>query len=387
MPRTINTRYQDPLDAIWLSTAQSIGLRVRRSSDAYASTDGRGELVLSDKAGMDPDDCLPQMVLHEICHFLVSGPNSFAWVDWGLDNEGQRDDVFEHACLRLQAALLDPRGLRQVLAPTTDFRAYYDALPHDPFSTTDAQQNEAVVRALAGYSRRHRRPVGEHLDRALDATAAIALAAAPYCQQDVLLGQARPPTPLHPTGIPLKSLASSLQDAGGPQSALPSPSCGTCAWANQRGPGRRVLRCTQAGNQRVSPDLPACERYESDVNCLSCGACCREAYDTVEVAPRDRAKKRHLHLMVERQGGHDMKREQGRCICLQGGVALRQLEPAIVSEGGPHPERVRPTPPLYRPGGAPFTCSIYGDRPQTCRDFTLGSANCLDARRRVGLSR
>ena len=33
-----------------------------------------------------------------------------------------------------------------------------------------------------------------------------------------------------------------------------------------------------------------------------------------------------------------------------------------------------------------FHCVIYDDRPRTCRDFTLGSARCLTARRRVGLS-
>ena len=37
--------------------------------------------------------------------------------------------------------------------------------------------------------------------------------------------------------------------------------------------------------------------------------------------------------------------------------------------------------------GVPYTCVIYEERPQTCRDFTLGSAHCLTARRRVGLSR
>ena len=33
-----------------------------------------------------------------------------------------------------------------------------------------------------------------------------------------------------------------------------------------------------------------------------------------------------------------------------------------------------------------YACAIYDDRPRTCRDFTLGSAHCLTARRRVGLS-
>jgi len=35
----------------------------------------------------------------------------------------------------------------------------------------------------------------------------------------------------------------------------------------------------------------------------------------------------------------------------------------------------------------PFSCAIYADRPRTCDAFTLGSAHCLVARRRVGLSR
>ncbi|HTM20170.1 MAG TPA: hypothetical protein VL172_06680, partial [Kofleriaceae bacterium] len=33
-----------------------------------------------------------------------------------------------------------------------------------------------------------------------------------------------------------------------------------------------------------------------------------------------------------------------------------------------------------------FHCTIYADRPQTCRDFELGGDHCLTARRRVGLS-
>jgi Fe-S-cluster containining protein len=37
-------------------------------------------------------------------------------------------------------------------------------------------------------------------------------------------------------------------------------------------------------------------------------------------------------------------------------------------------------------GDGRYHCVIYDDRPKTCRDFTLGSENCLTARRRVGLS-
>ena len=42
------------------------------------------------------------------------------------------------------------------------------------------------------------------------------------------------------------------------------------------------------------------------------------------------------------------------------------------------------------PGGAQTTtryhCTIYDDRPKTCRDFTLGGEHCLTARQRVGLT-
>jgi hypothetical protein len=53
-----------------------------------------------------------------------------------------------------------------VLAPTTDFRAYYDALPADPFEGDDP----AVPLARAGLGRVHTPPWGPHLRRALDAT-------------------------------------------------------------------------------------------------------------------------------------------------------------------------------------------------------------------------
>jgi len=40
---------------------------------------------------------------------------------------------------------------------------------------------------------------------------------------------------------------------------------------------------------------------------------------------------------------------------------------------------------LAGPAMGPYGCTIYADRPTTCRDFAAGSANCVEARRRVGL--
>jgi hypothetical protein len=36
--------------------------------------------------------------------------------------------------------------------------------------------------------------------------------------------------------------------------------------------------------------------------------------------------------------------------------------------------------------GSPYACTVYEARPRACRDLSRGSANCLLARRRVGLS-
>ena len=137
MKRSSRHVYLDPLDAIWLTVAARIGFQVRRSEEVYASTDGRGIMTIGDPSTLDPDDCLAQMILHELCHSLIEGAQSLREPDFGLDNESERDVVREHACLRLQARLTAEYGLRRVLAPTTDFRSYYDALPEDPFEGAD----------------------------------------------------------------------------------------------------------------------------------------------------------------------------------------------------------------------------------------------------------
>lgn len=173
--RPIRHFYVDPLDAVWTAAARRIGFRVVRSADVYAASDGRGTLTLGASETLDPDDCLAQMVFHELCHSLVQGPGSLGQEDFGLDNQSDRDVLREHACLRLQAKLAGEHGLRELLAPTTDFRAFYDALGDDPFAPPG---DDAVVSAREGHARAEQSPWGPHLRRALDATAAIAREAA-----------------------------------------------------------------------------------------------------------------------------------------------------------------------------------------------------------------
>lgn len=170
--RSIDYSYGDPLELIWRRTAAAMQITIRRSSEVYASWDGDGTLTLGDSEDLDADDCLAQMILHELCHALIEGQEALVKTDWGLANEDDRDAVRELAAMRLQAALLTPHGLRQFLAVTTDWRASYDALPEDPLEGED----EAAALARHGWERAHAGPWARPINDALTATAAIAQA-------------------------------------------------------------------------------------------------------------------------------------------------------------------------------------------------------------------
>jgi len=179
--RTPRHSYLDPLDAIWLAVADRIGFRVERSAEVYASTDGKGVMTIGDPSTLDPDDCLAQMILHELCHSLIEGPQSLRVPDFGLDNEGERHVVREQACLRLQAWLTDKHGLRGVLAPTTDFRGFYDALPDDPFADPS---DPVTASAKLGAARSEQAPWAPHLQEGLEATAKVLRAASELGAKD-----------------------------------------------------------------------------------------------------------------------------------------------------------------------------------------------------------
>ena len=181
MARNPSSIYLDPLDAIWLTVADRIGFRVERSAEVYASTDGKGVMTIGDPSTLDADDCLAQMILHELCHSLIEGEDSLGVPDFGLDNESGRDVSQEHACLRLQAWLTSPHGLRQALAPTTDFRSYYDGLPEDPFAD-DA--DPATAGAKQGAARSENPPWAPHLQDGLTATVKVLSAASDFEASD-----------------------------------------------------------------------------------------------------------------------------------------------------------------------------------------------------------
>lgn len=330
------------LDRLWQDAASRCGFRVARSSAAYASTDGNGVIHIGEPDTLDDDDSLAQLVLHEICHALTQGEPAFRQPDWGLDNTSNRDDVAEEACLRLQAELSGRHGLRATMTPTTEWRTYYARLGAQPLQAGGPHEEEACARARAGEALAERLGMSLILAETLAATVNL-LAGSPSAD----LGATASPTAQHPLGFLL-----------GPA----GQSCGTCAWRYQGGRGPAVDRCRQSvgeigDGRRVRADYPACERWEAPVDCLTCGACCREAYHSVSVSMRDPVVWKQPGLIV---------REGHRWSLLRAGERCAALE----SDG---------------PGQ--YHCRIYEDRPRTCRDFEQGGRHCLTARRRVGLSR
>ena len=133
--------------------------------------------------------------------------------------------------------------------------------------------------------------------------------------------------------------------------------CGSCTWLGPDGCLGRVSY-GMAPLPRLPTD-PACDHHEVLTSCDPCGACCREAFDTVP------AEGGALPESLTERLGDDyvgVRRVPGlgdgtRCTCLRGDGRT-----------------------------APFRCTHYAVRPDACRDLELGSENCLLARRRAGLS-
>lgn len=363
-------RYQDPLARAWIACAERIGFRIERTSRAYASADGRGTILIADDGIMDPDDSLAQMIFHELCHALVEGEEGEGREDWGLGHASGGNPWREHACLRLQAYLAGSVGLRDFFAPTTDFRvSFWNSLGADPFfapAEAGGRRERSCVAARLG-AWRASRPRWAPLKQALASSAVIAAAtprllptetlaevgaAANYGDGLVehsampsLWAEAQTPPGRHPAGH--ANLADYFTGHG----------CADCAWGFK---DRQGQHCRHTPDFRLPENAWACTRWEpaAELDCLACGACCREAYHAVEVASREPINKRHPDLVVVHNNRRKLRREGDHCAALSCGTAPQET----------------------------YTCTIYEDRPRTCRDFTRGGENCLDARRRVGLS-
>jgi len=346
------------IEAIWIGAARELGLSIERTEAAYASSDGQGRLLIGVDAVLDADDSVAQLIFHELCHGLVQGPRGWSAVDWGLSNEDARDVVAEHACLRLQVFLSTPYDLRIAMSPTTEYRAYHDAIVGHPLNTSE---DAAATLARAALNRVESARWLVVLRKALAATRkclALAVPATPVADESAH----------HPTGFAWSPLAET---------------CSSCAWFYRGGRGPAVDRCRQAtetdgDGQRTLATHAACVRWEARLDCQECGACCREAYHSVTVSVRDPVVWKQPDLIVRHGHRFEILREGPRCAALHDGRE-GEKEPA-----GPAPERARGVDPgRARPL---FACTIYDDRPRACREFEAGGRHCLVARRRVGLS-
>ncbi len=372
-PRPIHHHYQDPLSLIWLTCAAQVGYSVVRTADAYASTDGKRTLLIAEDSALDADDSLAQMILHELCHALVEGEVGEAQQDWGLDNTSGRDTWREQACLRLQAYLAGSVGLRDFFAPTTDFRIkFWNQLADDPFyveAVLGGRAERSCVAARKGAWRASLPRWQQPLQTALAASTVIALAMrqvqvstqshrvaltdVDLKSEEIKASETLPslwavtqtPAPRHPAGH--APLAHYFADHG----------CADCAWSFT---SRGALRCQHAPAIKLDADAAACTRWEfvAELNCQTCGACCREAFDCVDVGMRESVVKLHPEMIVHSGNNLKLKRGDDRCAALVGGHGSDN----------------------------PYSCTIYENRPRTCREFTRASDNCLQARRKLGLS-
>ena len=252
-----------------------------------------------------PRDADPATIFHHLCHVLIDGNAPH----WGACSPSAR----ETAALRVQYVLARRYGLRELLAP---------AEPPWSGEVLADRTDRSVREALIGL----RSAVWESWSPAL---------------HGALLTTAErvgvTPPQLHPGGYPLGESTGS---------------CGTCVWRSVS--GERIV-CQQAEGV-VEDAWPACERYEAALDCQDCGACCREAFNSVPVKPDDPAIHRLPLLIVAQDGGFEVRREGNHCAALSGGDGER------------------------------YGCTVYADRPITCRNFTAGTSHCLLARQRVGTS-
>jgi hypothetical protein len=133
----------------------------------------------------------------------------------------------------------------------------------------------------------------------------------------------------------------------------PNTTCENCAWRYVGGRGHPVSRCRRHNDARIAPTSKACPAFTAPLNCLACAACCRHAFDTVEVSQRDPFTKAHPEYLVTIFGRLNVRRKGPNCAALN---------------------------------CSDYTCAVYEERPRTCRELKVGSDNCLLARQRIGLT-
>jgi Fe-S-cluster containining protein len=173
------------------------------------------------------------------------------------------------------------------------------------------------------------------------------------CSLDIIIHREFHLPDQHPIGLLL-----------GPNSSR----CINCAWSsNENNSWTCIAVNPESTPKEIQPDWQGCELWEAPLtSCDPCGACCREAFDSVPVTEHDLAQLEQPERWVRNHsdGWRDLQRSPSpsghgsRCKALYGNGEIN----------------------------TPYRCRIYQQRPTNCRDLEMGSEACLTARRRVFLS-
>ncbi|HMU40845.1 MAG TPA: YkgJ family cysteine cluster protein [Pseudomonadota bacterium] len=352
MSSTYVPKHAASLDDIWTAAASQLGLSVARSKEGFVYTDPRGHRLVLAADTQDTADDVARLVFFDLCSAFVRGETSFDAPVWGL-LEGTQSLLQQRATMRLQAALLRRYGLRKRLAPPTSRTAslgdFYESLPRLPFSSASSDvPNEERTCAERGLALAHKPPYRRVLHDALWATAQLGRAPQPNLSQNASAPR------LHKSGLPMSD---------GTFEAEKGATCQDCAFLRnpeKRGSAHRCEQTALSGTagKVVKPDAAACALFEPPLDCQACAACCRHAFELVPVLPTEEMCVKHPQLV----------QKSGKCLTVARDPDKKCCAVLGKTESG-----------HYR-------CRLYAERPNTCREFTAGSANCVEARLRIGIA-
>ena len=333
-------RYSDPVSNVWALAVRILG--VERPGDKVAAGHGDGEPTA-------------QILFDQLCRSLIEGHDSFAKADAAPRSfDATALHWRDYARLRLQWVLCSQWSLHGWFVPAEDVRVFWDSLDD---TVLDDKADLAVRAASVALLRASRSPWSPTFAEALATTREVLRADASIRIE-------------HPAG-------------GFAVRADVTQRCEQCAWAYTQGIN---LACRQVDSatigpqhKNIEPHWPACERFEPTLNCQNCGACCREAFQTVEVGAREPIRRSHPAMVLDHGTRQELRRTPTTSLDI---VADQPAATRCASLGGGDLVQLG-----TRTTVADYACQIYAARPRACRSFTASSESCLVARRRVGMSR
>lgn len=358
---------EDPVSVVWAKAMRQCGVAWPAASAGSGGVNGMaraqfgkgtnvaqqgngacGEAVDLARSG--------QALFDQLCRLLIEGHDSIGATSPACNetHDASALDWRDAARLRLQWVLCTQWGLRQWFAPPVGLRAFWAALDE---TVLDDKSDLAVRVASLALVRAARPPWAPAFTEALAATSQLVDGA-------TLVGAT------HPAGVFTARVDESKR-------------CEGCAWAYTQGSHlacRQVDSVTVGPNHRnIEPHWPACDRFEPALDCQPCGACCREAFQTVPVGAREPIRSTLPAMVLDHGTSQELRRvatvgldivadkpAPTRCAALGGGDLVQVGARLRVSD---------------------YACQIYQARPRACRSFTASSESCLVARRRVGMSR